>query len=247
MTDRVVSPELQMYKPEVVESPTGEMLGIRFDISSLLETKIGQDWQQQAADVISTGEEIVRTGNHHTVREPVGKFGLASVEGEELAEALPGIWELYQGTFKQMMQSALPAGVEALRSYDDPHLALEPVNQLPKDPASDVERRYEAHVDQRYTAVVVIKAPESAEQGGRLVISGSPDAASLAEIDKDATYIEHRPATLFCFSRGRTYPHYTEQVIDPSAERMTIALNYPAESETLEQAHELVDHAYGKL
>lgn len=246
MTNSLISPELQIYHPEVIESPSGEMLGVRFDVTNLLEAKVGPDWQHEVASVIEAGDEIVRTGDHHTVREPVGRFGLVSVEGQDLATAVPGVWELYKGAFKQMMQAALPAGMELLNSYEDPHLALEPVKQLPADPTSGVQRRYEAHVDQRYTAVLVVKAPVSAEQGGRLVVSDHPEATSIEEIDQGAVRIAHKPGTLFCFSRGRVYPHYTEEVTDQKSKRLTVALNYPVESETLEEAHELVDHSYGK-
>ena len=113
MNNVTISPELEMYRPEVIASPKGEALAVRFEVGSLLEAKIGLDWQDVAREVVTgSGVLVVRTGDHHTVREPIGKFGLISVEGDKFAEAVPGIWELYQGIFKQMMQVALPAGLE---------------------------------------------------------------------------------------------------------------------------------------
>lgn len=80
------------------------------------------------------------------------------------------------------------------------------------------------------------------------MIGNSTEANSIEEINAnaDATYITHRPGTLVCFSQGRFYPHYTEEVTDPQSRRITVSLNYPVEGETLEAAEELVNHAYGK-
>lgn len=221
---------------------------IRFDVSRLLETKVGEDWQDQIAQKIADeGVFIPRTADHATVREadPIVEFGLTTLEGGALAEAAPGLWELYRTTFKQMMQIALPPGMEPLRAYEDPSHALEAVSQQPAEGNQMLQHRMEAHVDQRYTAVLVVKRPKHDDEG-RLVIANNPDSLNVEEIEKDATRIVHESATLVCFSRGRVFPHFTEEIYDPESARITVGMNYPTESETPEAAQELLDHSLGR-
>jgi hypothetical protein len=248
MTDILASPEFEAFHPEVIGNPKGEALAIRYDVSRLLETKIGVDWQREMGDFIAAGKSTKRTGAHWTVREPVGAFVLDLTQGEALEQAFPAVWELYEGVFKQMTQAALPAGVEPMKLREHPNQALEPFSQRPADKESGELRRMEAHVDQCYTSVLAIEVPENGEtQGGRLVIANNAEASSVKEITDDAVYITHKPGTLLCFSRGRVYPHFTEEVTDPTAKRIMLSMNYPVESETPEEARELTGHAYNEF
>ncbi len=125
---------------------------------------------------------MVRRGDgHFTNREanPDSKFELITVPGEKLAQAVPGVWNLYGGPFKSMMRSALPTDAEGLKVYDDPSHALECVSQEPAEEATSLtERRLEAHVDMRYTAVFVAQEPASSTEG-RLVIANDPTARNV--------------------------------------------------------------------
>lgn len=239
--------ELGLAEPEVFRKPSGDTIGIRYDIRPLLEDFVGPDWQERTCSVIDTlGEYVVRNGDHGTVREPIGRFGLVTVTGSKFAEAVPGVWKLYRGVFKAMMQASLPEGLEPLHAYDNPEYGLEPVGCLPMEPGADADqRRYEAHVDQRYTAVLFLRGPSDSIRGGRLVIANQPNARSIEEIDADSTLVEHLPGTLFGFSSGRFDPHYTE-VVQGSDTRYTTSLNFPVEGETSEAAREILDHAYGR-
>ncbi len=243
-----ISPELQMYRPEVFKAPNGEMLAVRFDVQSLLESKIGPDWQEQMCTAIETqGKPVERGFKHWTIREadPNGKIELITFDGSEMADLIPGLWELYQGTFKQMMESVLPPNVPRLKIYDDRNRGLECVSQKPATIDEKYPRRMEAHVDQRYTAVLSLAAPNS-EKEGRLVIGNNPDAKNVEEIAADAVYIVHKPGTVVCFSRGSQYPHYTEEITDPDSRRIIVSLNYPTEHETEDEARELTEHILGK-
>ncbi len=249
MSDIFIGPELESYSPEVMSNPQGEALAVRFDVTSLLEAQVGENWQEASCQaILGEGDLAVRNGEHYTVREanPQSQFGLITLEGGKLDAIVPGLWELYKGAFKQMMQAALPAGLEPLHSYEDPLFALEAVAHTFPDPSTGINYRYEAHVDQRYTGVLVLDAPSSGDQGGRLVISNKKDAKTVEDIEKDPLYIVHKPGTLVCFSKGRFYPHYTEELKDPEARRVTISLNYPVEGETPEAAQLILNHALGK-
>lgn len=242
--------EPQAQGPEVINNPTGETIALRFDVLQSLETTIGQDWKEQISAVIESGTLNLRDADgHHTNREEgtTAKLGLVTADGAELAELVPGVWTLYQGEFMTMMQQALPEDAEPLRAYDDPKLALEGYAQLPvAEAGSDkVQYRMEAHTDLRYTAVLVIDIPANEADGGLLVIGNNPDAQSTTEINEDATHIKHTAATLLCFLQGRKYPHYTQEVTDPNSKRIVISLNYPLETETLEEALALLQHVEG--
>lgn len=233
--------------PEVFETSGGEMLGMRFDVEDLLVQKLGPEWQSQTIDVIERlGSLEYKSGDHHTVREPVGNFGLVMLAGDAFAKEVPGIWQLYQGVFKQMMQAALPPDLEPLHTYDEPLLALEPVMHPAASVAENTQHRYEAHVDQRYTAVLILDAPDP-NNGGRLVISNirdNPSLNSAEAIKRNATFVTHKSGTLFCFSQGRFFPHYTEEVTGPDR-RATVSLNYPVEGEDPEEALKLTEHNLG--
>ncbi len=245
MTETRTSSELDKFSPEVISSPQDETLAFRFDVTALLEEKIGPDWQATTCEAIIThGSPTIRTGAHHTVREPAGRFGLIVMAGDQLTSLVPGIWELYRGVFRRMMQRALPVGAEPMQTYDKSLYTLEAVSQPPADPSSDVQNRFEAHIDQRYTGVLALDVP--ATGGGELVIANNSNVSSIAEIDAGATIITHRPGTLVCFSRGRLYPHYTREITDPLARRITVGLNYPVVGETPEATAELFNHALGR-
>ena len=47
MSDALKSPEFEGFAPEVIYSPQGEQLAVRFDVLSLLVDKLGPDWQNQ--------------------------------------------------------------------------------------------------------------------------------------------------------------------------------------------------------
>lgn len=248
MTGIPSTPELAQYSPEPIQSPRGELLAMRFDVNTLLESKIGPNWQEVTCDTITNrGELIVRGVDDPTCREadPSTRVGLITLHGDIMAKVAPGIWELYNGTFKQMMQMALPAGMEPLRAYEDPIDALECLSQQPAIFDDGIERRIEAHVDQRRTAVLVLAEPNS-DTEGRLVVGNNPDAQNIAEINADPTYIVHRPGTLVCFSKGSIYPHYTEEITDPTSRRIVISMNYPRESETPEEAQRMREQVLGK-
>ncbi len=242
------SPELQIYSPEVFQNPQGESLAVRFDVKSLLEAKIGPEWQKQIMELVDhEGRLVVRRPTHETCREADvnAQLGLITLDGKIVADYVPGMWELYQGTFKQLMQAALPAGVEPLRAYDDPALALETLSQQPAVEGDPIQRRLEAHVDLRYTAVLVAVAPNLPTEG-RLAISNNPNAKTVEEIKDNATYIVHRAGTLVCFSQGRVSPHVTEEIKDPTSRRVITSLNYPTETETPEVAAEIQAHIEGR-
>lgn len=237
--------------PELIANPRGEILALRFDVLPLLVSEIGPEWQKQLSDVIQAGPLVTREPQeHYTNREhgTVALLGLLTPDGSDLATQVPGLWRLYQGPFRELMERALPLEDRPLRAYDEPGLALEGLAQKPVvRPGSDsVQYRMENHVDQRNTAVLVVDAPPNDADGGRLFISNNPDALSVAETDADATIVSHRPGTLLCFSLGKIYPHHTEELTNPNSRRIIVSLNYPAHDESPEEAQGLQDYIQGK-
>lgn len=244
--------ESQSSKPEVITNPSGETIALRFDAVPILEQVMGSDWQEQATGIIESGSFSLRSADgHYTNREKgnSSQFGLVTADGLDIVNTTPGIWQLYQDSFRDMMQQVLPEDSEPFRTYDDPSKAIEGYSQQPVEPSTpdEIEFRLEAHIDLRYTAVLVIEAPEDDNDGGRLVISNDASAESVDEINQDATYIKHIPGTLVCFVEGRKYPHYTEEMTNPESKRTVISLNYPAETETEDAAEELMQHIKGSI
>jgi hypothetical protein len=245
-----ISHEPQANGPEMITNPSGEVIALRFNVLQLLESVVGPDWQEQISGVIEGGSLNLRAADGHYTNREYGnpaQFGLITADGQDLASTVPGVWGLYQTSFAEMMQQALPPGAEPLKVYSDPKLALEGYAQQPVEKAGskEVQYRMEAHTDMRYTAVLVVKAPKHERDGGRLVISNNPNAQNVDEINKDATRIMHVPATVLCFTEGRNYPHYTEEVVSPDAKRVVVSLNYPLETETDAAAADLLRHIEG--
>ena len=236
--------EFADFSPEVITNRHGEEIAVRFDVNSLLEGSIGTSWQRDIGDLIM--QEGVYTeraaGEHYTVREadPHKKFGLTMLDGEVLVSRIPALWDLHRGSFRWMMQAAIPIGEEPMRVYDHPRRAFEPLSQPVSEDLEDTEHRMEGHVDQRYTALLVIEATHP-ENEGRLATANNPDAQTVEEIREDATFVTHKAGTLYCVSRGSKYPHYPEKITDPSSKRIIVVNNYPKESETDEEAQALLD------
>lgn len=205
---------------------------------------MGEDWQNIIAECVSTmGRLVVRDASHHTCREdnPLSRFGLITVDGGELARRVPGLWELYKGPFADMMRLSV-ANPDELSVYNSPDHGLELVSQELEEAGIDgYKPRMEAHVDQRFTAVLVVSAPSISTEG-RLVISDDPRAKTAEEIGKTATYIPHQSGTVFCFTAGRELPHYTESITLAGSARIVCALNYPHVDESPEAAQELLQH-----
>lgn len=230
--------------PETFYTSEGRLLVARYDVQNLLDTYIGADWQEKALGAVAQlGELVVRDAQHWTCREadPNARFGLITLNGDQFAQAVPGLWELYKGPFQKLMAQSLESTSEGLRSYDTPLDALECVTQIPPKEGEVFSRVMEAHVDQRRTAILVIKAPAKDDEG-RLVIAHNNRAKTVSEIKADATYISHIAGTLVCFANGDIYPHCTEPLKTLGTQRTVISLNYPKLSETPEQAQEILKH-----
>lgn len=239
---------LGLSKPEELTNPYGEVLALRYDVSGILEDAVGLNWQEKMLGLmVRSGIEVVRDASHHTCREddPTAAFSLFTIGGAELVQTFPGFWELYKGKFRDLMQSSLPVDADAMKTYDDPAQSMQVVQQLAPETASDVQNRMEAHVDQRYTAILVIEA-STALDSGRLVVANNPEAKTVEEINQDALFIVHKPGTLICFTKGRLYPHYPEEIRD-GEQRMIISINYPVEYESDEEARALYEHDTGQV
>lgn len=231
--------EFDSYTPEPIYALDGEQLGVRFDVRSLLEREVGPDWQEKACLAVTDyGEVVYKDATDETCREedPYTRFELLTLDGLTLANMIPGLWRLYRGPFRGMMSATLPKGAEALRVYEEPKDALEFVSQQPADPSTGVLRRMEAHVDQRYNAVLPFDVPASGLEEGRLAIASNPDSRNETEIRDGATFITHRPGWLVCFSWGMKYPHFPEEIKSSLARRIALSLNYPLASESEEDA-----------
>ncbi len=248
-----MSSEVPDGSPEAIVSQNGETIALRFEVGSLLEQKLGPDWQIQFEHLMeSEGKVSPHTAEDPTCREdsPTDSFYLVKLDGQQVVQAMPPFWDLYKGTFRDMMQKALPANSEQMRTYEEENArdCLEVYSQLP--PPDDAANRsttkhyrLDAHVDQRYSAILVIRAPHSLTSG-RLVISNNPDAVGTDAINKDATFVRHKDGTLICFPLGRQLPHYTEP-IQKGDVRMVVSINYPTEGETPEDTARIAQHNHG--
>ena len=169
------------------------------------------------------------------------RFGVLVLGGEALLKGFPGLRNLYQGPFQDCMQAALPKPVASghLGVYSKPSAMIEAYAQTDRKIGDDtVQQRMDAHVDGRYTSLLVVKAPQT---GGRLVVANNPQASSTEQIDLDATHITHYAGTLLCFSMGRWLPHYPEALRPDTGGRIVVSLNYPPSDVTDEEARRLED------
>jgi hypothetical protein len=241
--------ELTSQQPEIISNHLGETVALRYDVQPLLEAQVGIDWQERIVGAVQAGDFHVRSADGHYTNREFGsssKFGLITALGDELIAKVPGLWALYNGPFKDMMNEAMPNTAEPLKAYADPKLAFEGYSQKPAaEVANGIEHRMEAHVDQRYTVVLAVVMPTGDNVGGRLVIGNNPDARNVDEIKRDATFITHIPGTVLCFSKGMILPHYTEEIDGLDAQRVVVSINYPVESESLEEAETLLRHIEG--
>lgn len=234
------------FEPELIYGATNEILATRYDINPLLKNVLGENWQDQFEHVTSTlGRLIVRDASHSTCREadPSSLFGLTIVGGRSVVECIPGVSRLYEGLFQDLMRVALPSGYPPMKTWQDPDRWLELYRHADPETDSKIQQRMEAHVDQRYTAILVIRS-EVALGSGRLVIAHNSTAQNVDEINEEATYVEHTSGTLICFPKGTVYPHYSEE-INEGEQRVIGSINYPLASETLEQADSIVAYNNG--
>ena len=239
MVNPASAPERSLPDPERIVNNSGEVIALRFNVIPYLEQAIGHDWQETLVRVIHSGTVEQRRADGHVSNRERGFNGvveLVTAGAEDLKTEVPGLWDLYLGPFKDMITEVLPEGSEPLKTYEHPEDALEGLAQIPVEQTgnADVQRRMEAHIDGRYTGVLVVEAPEDSSQGGDLVIANSADLNGVEEISKNATRVHHIPGTLVCFVLGRKYPHFTEEIT--SGRRVIVSLNYPPEGETPEQA-----------
>jgi hypothetical protein len=237
--------EFDRFTPEVINQE-GVVLAVRYDVNSLLEQVVGADWQQRAKDVVqSAGKLVQRTVEHPTCREANPDLKVGPVPGGVLAETIPAFWQLYRGLFRQLMKSSLHIGEQEMGAYENPTHGLEFVTQTPRGVGEQFERRFEAHVDLRRTAVLPIVVPSDTGEG-RLVICSDQSAASVEKIDASATRVAHKVGWLFCFTEGDKQPHYTEELTTFGSQRTVLTLNYPKINETPEHTEIIQRHIEGK-
>jgi hypothetical protein len=247
MVNPAFAPEQDLPEPERIINSTGEVIVLRFDAIPYLEEAIGSNWQEALAEVVQAGDVKQRRADGHKSNREEGFTGvleLVTARPEDLETKVPGLWDLYRGPFKDMISQVLPEGSEPLKAYEHIVDGLEGVAQIPVEQTGnpEIQHRMEAHIDGRYTAVLVVDVPESS-QGGDLVIANRADLNGVTAISNDATRIHHIPGTLVCFVQGRKYPHYTEEIT--GGRRVIFSLNYPPESETAQQAAEFRQNTYG--
>lgn len=238
--------ELAGYPAEQFVNASNDVVAVRFDVANDLTDEIGTDWQDQLSDAVEQGRLTIRAADgHYSNREanPTDQFGLITTTGSELTSKVPGVWKLYRGLFRAMVEQSLPTDFAPLVVADDPDKAIEAYAQ--PTTGTSFKPRMESHVDVNYSAVLAVAMPESPTDGGRLFIANNPDAASVEEVDQDRLVIEHVPGTLLCVVGGRKYPHYTEEVRNPDAKRIAVALNYQVAGNEA-AADELLNFVHGR-
>ncbi len=232
---------------EELRSGSGEVMALRYDVTQILQERVGADWQHRLEKVVQElGKEVVRDASHPTCREsdPNALFSLIVVDGDALAHAVPEMLTLYSGEFSDFMHESLPPDVEEMTEYVDfAEASMEAVLQPPQQEGSGVHSRMEAHVDQRYTAILCVKAPED-EDTGRLIIASEPNTRGFENIQQNGTYVTHKEGTLVCFPMGRFYPHATEPMQGDDT-RLVISINYPVVYETPQETTAIMEHSKG--
>lgn len=204
-----------------------------FDVRSLLP----QFWDAHILEVARTHarlKEITPTSVTSRERDSSLRLPTLTVGGAAVQEHLPWLFDAYHGWIREHAEHV--AG-ESIACASDVRYGC----------VINVQRgrsmRYECHVDSNPIEALLYVTTHSNGDGGELLVANDPSAATVEEVDADAS--EVRPiAGHLVFFDARHRAHYVRSM---EGERVVVAMNYYTES--CSEAHRPIDlnrHLFGE-
>jgi hypothetical protein len=143
---------------------------------------------------------------------------VSTVGGRALHRGLPWLYDLYRGTFRDLVQavSSEPVSIASDERY-----------AINLNVQRGVGVRYEAHVDSNPWEGLLYATTHTAGEGGELIVSNRRDAAvrGVEAIEADCARIYPTAGTLVFFD-AREFPHFVAPLADPHAVRVAVAMNF---------------------
>lgn len=185
------------------------------DVSDLLP----RTWATTVAD-FAARTAVVRTLRPHSVTsrecDPDIAIPVMTVGGVALRNGLPWLYDLYRGTFRDLLETVAGEAVSIAR---DDRYAVN-LNMQRGD-----RTRYECHVDSNPWEGLLYVTTHPPGSGGELVVANRKDAMGPAEIEADCVRIHPAMGKLVFFD-AREFPHFVAPLADADAVRIAIAMNF---------------------
>lgn len=207
-----------------------------FDATRLLppgwDAAIDQVARQSAVARTLTPTSVTSREADRTLQIPV-----LTVGGRQLRNALPWLYDLYRGTFRDLAQKTTGEPVSVAR--DDRYAINLNIQQ-------GLAMRYEAHVDSNPIEGLLYVTTHTAGAGGELVVSRRHDAWGVEAIIQNCIRIEPVCGKLIFFD-ARKFPHYVAPLARATDRRIVLAMNFytPSCPETA-RPRDLNRHLFGE-
>lgn len=205
-----------------------------YDLNSVLP----KSWQEDILVVARTkATRKVLLPRSVTSREgdPNLQIPVATVGGSTLRSALPWLFDLYLGLFRDLAQ----LGSHEPVSTASAELIGANLNVQTGD------MRYEAHVDSNPIEGLLYCTDHPKGAGGELVVANDPQAQSIAAIDRDCSVVYPVAGNLVFFD-ARRFPHYVRPLVVADAVRVVVAMNfYTPSCPESSRPVDLTNHLFG--
>jgi 2OG-Fe(II) oxygenase superfamily len=205
---------------------------ITFDVSSLLPPH----WQQDAVAVAREADfrKFPRTPILTREAQHVQSINRGRVHAHQVRDALPWLYDLYLGTFRDLAQEAWK---EPVVTANDKRYALVLNVQ------SGRSMRFECHVDSNPLTGLLFCTTHV--KGGELVVSSNPSARSIADVERDCSIIRPQAGYLVFFD-ARAHPHYARPLLNAGEVRVLANMNFYTDAyPESTRPRELNAHLYG--
>lgn len=237
------------YRYQELTNHDNQVLAVRYDVRPALSACFGTAWREVLrGSILADAHRQIVDATDPTCREenPQQEFELLITPGRAVAERFPRFSELYSGLFQKMMQDTVGEG-EHLSAFAHPAEGYHFVTQRPTLPGeeSSRQRRLDAHVDRRATAVLHLDVP-SVYYGGNMVVVNKPELLVMPEGVTGCTEIPVIPGSLLCFPRGRELAHRTQELFAADGQRIIGSLDYLSGEQTAESVR-AIDERLGNV
>ena len=180
------------------------------------------DWQQAitAAATDAHFGDFPRTLHLSREGEDVTYIHRGRVHADQVRQRLPWLYDLYLGFFTHLANQACAEKV--VPALDDRY-------GLRLNVQRGTEMRFECHVDSNPLTGLLFCTDQPVGAGGELVFGHDPDAAGMAEVERDRSVVRPHAGHMIFFD-GRKYPHYARPLTAESGIRVVAVMNYYTES-----------------
>ena len=187
-----------------------------FDLTSRLPANWQRDLIETAAD--ADVREFPRTPILSREGADVSHIRRGRVHADQVQNALPWLYQLYQADFLDLANDAWTEPVVSAR--DDRYGIVLNVQR-------GTTMRFECHVDSNPLSGLLFCTDHQA--GGEVVFAHDPAAADVDAVERDCSVIRPHAGHLIFFD-GSRYPHYARPLMSQSDVRIVAVMNYYTES-----------------